>query len=29
MLRDSVANALSSIEKLLDEHETKKRGFVS
>jgi hypothetical protein len=29
MLRDSVANALSSVEKLLDEHETRKRGFVS
>ena len=29
MLRDSVANAVSSIEKLLDEHETNTRGFVS
>ena len=29
MLRDSVDNAVSSIEKLLDEHETNKRGFVS
>jgi chemotaxis protein histidine kinase CheA len=29
MLRDSVENAVSSIEKLLDEHETKVRGFVS
>ena len=27
MLRDSVDNALSSIEKLLDEHETHTRGF--
>jgi Fic family protein len=29
MLRDSVDNALASIEKLLDEHETHTRGFVS
>ncbi|HZO15056.1 MAG TPA: Fic family protein [Polyangiaceae bacterium] len=29
MLKDSVDNALASIEKLLEEHETKKRGFVS
>jgi Fic family protein len=29
MLRDAVDNALASIEKLLDEHETHKRGFVS
>ena len=29
MLRDSVSNAIASIEKLLEEHETKTRGFVS
>jgi len=29
MLRDSVANALASIEKLLDEHETRTRGYLS
>ena len=29
MLRDSVENAVSSIEKLLDEHETNKRGFIN
>jgi len=29
MLQDAVENSLSSIEKLLDEHETNKRGFVS
>ncbi|MEZ4442532.1 MAG: Fic family protein [Polyangiaceae bacterium] len=29
MLRDSVENAVSSIEKMLDEHETNKRGFVN
>ena len=27
MLRDAVENSMSSIEKLLDEHETNKRGF--
>lgn len=29
MVQEAVENALSSVEKLLDEHETKKRGFVS
>ncbi len=29
MLRDSVANALASIEKLLDEHETRTRGYLT
>ncbi len=29
MLRDSVENSLSSIEKLLDEHETRTKGFVN
>ena len=29
MLLDSVDNAMSSIEKLLDEHETRTRAFIS
>ena len=29
MVQEAVENALSSVEKLLDEHETKKRAFVS
>lgn len=29
MLRDSVENSLASIEKLLDEHETRKRAFIA
>jgi hypothetical protein len=29
MVQESVENALSSVEKLLDEHESKKRAFVS
>ena len=29
MLRDSVENSMASIEKLLDEHETRKRAFVN
>ena len=29
MLTDAVDNSLSSIEKMLDEHETRKRGFIS
>src|SRR5690606_37593767 len=29
ILRDSLRNSISSIEKLLDEHETRMRGFVS
>jgi hypothetical protein len=28
-VQEAVENALSSVEKLLDEHETKKRAFVS
>ena len=29
MVQEAVENALSSVEKLLDEHETRKRAFVS
>ncbi|MBW2525107.1 MAG: Fic family protein, partial [Deltaproteobacteria bacterium] len=29
MLRDAVENSMASIEKLLDEHETRTRGFIS
>jgi Fic family protein len=29
MLRDAVENSMGSIEKLLDEHETRTRGFIS